>query len=277
MSILATATNGKRPRPRRTVLYGTHGIGKTTWGAAWPSPLILPTEDGNADIDCAALPLIVDPAEVWEAARELSNPTEPHPFKTAVLDSADWLERLIWKRLCHDEDKNSIEDFGFGKGHTKTAEKLAPILSAFNGCRDAGLHVVILAHCEIRKVEKPTGESYGCYQPKLNKASAALLQEWADEVLFADYEIMTRTKDEGFNKTREIAIGEGERVIMTTERPGWLAKNRLGLPHKMPMNFAEYAKYLPPISAPGNVPGAVVNGSSKGGGTDATNAAKTEA
>ena len=49
--MLETITRGKKQNPRRTVIYGTHGIGKSTLAASWPNPVFVPTEDGIGDID----------------------------------------------------------------------------------------------------------------------------------------------------------------------------------------------------------------------------------
>lgn len=263
MSILDTVTQGKRPRPRRTVVYGTHGIGKTTWASKWPKPLLLPTEDGFADIEIDTLPLITEARKVVEAAFDLSSENAIHPYKTVVLDSADWMEQLIWKDIISDvgkPDVQSIDDIGYGKGHTKTASMFRKVLQVFNQCRDAGLHVVIIAHCEIKRFEAPDGDAYDRYMPKLHRQSSAILQEWADEVLFAQYKTFTRKSDEGFGRERTVGVGTGERVLKTSEKPGHLAKNRLGLPDEMPFDFEEYAKYLPPL---GNIDGAISGGSSK--------------
>lgn len=263
MSVLSSVQTGRQPRPRRTVLYGTHGVGKTTWAAKWPRPLLLPTEDGHADIDVDSIPLITQAMSVHGAAMELGSPGTPHEYKTLILDSADWLEQLIWKDVVLEANKPSvkcIDDIGYGKGHVAAAEKFRQVLAAFDGCRDAGMHVVVIAHCEIKRFESPEGDSYDRYMPKLHRQSAAILQEWADEVLFATYKTFTRKTDEGFGRERAVGVGTGERIMKTCERPGFLAKNRLGLPEELPLDFESYKAYLPPL---GNISGAINNGSSK--------------
>lgn len=213
------------------------------------------------DIDVASLPLITEAITVLNAAMELSAQNADHGFKTIVLDSADWLERLLWRDIVSEQDNKritTIDDIGYGKGHTATAERFAQVLRAFNLCRNAGMHIVVLAHCEIKRFESPEGDSYDRYMPKLHRQSAALAQEWADEVLFATYKTYTREQDEGFGRKRTIGVGGDQRVLRTVERPGYLAKNRLGLPDEMPLDFAAYKPFLP-----GNIAGAINNGSSK--------------
>jgi len=243
MSILEKINKGKQSRPRRTVLYGVHGIGKSTWAAQWPKAIFIPTEDGIGDLDVDSFPLCRDAITASQCVIELAGP-EDHGYQTVVVDSADWLERLIWKRVCEQEGKDAITDFGYGTGYGKAATKFEGFLSGLNSCRSKGMHVVVLAHCEIKRFENPEGDSYDRYVPKLHRDTSAMLQEWADEVLFACYKVSVIKNDEGFNKERGVGLGSGERVIRTTERPAHLAKNRLNLPEEIPMNFAEYLPYL---------------------------------
>ena len=240
--MLETITRGKKQNPRRTVIYGTHGIGKSTLAASWPNPVFVPTEDGIGDIDVAAFPLCTDLNMAYQAIKELGN--GDHEFKTVVVDSVDWLERLIWKKVCSNEGKKAITDFGYGAGYGKANAIFSDIFAALNCCRNIGMNVVLIAHCTIARFENPEGDSYDRYVPKLHKDASALMQEWSDEVLFATYKVNVRKSDEGFNRERGVGVGAGERVLKTTERPAHLAKNRLSLPDELPMNYEAYAKFL---------------------------------
>lgn len=242
MSFLESIKSSNANRPRRTVLYGTHGLGKSTWASKWPSPVFVPTEDGLADIDVPTFPLATTLREAWEPIIELGR--GEHEFKTVVVDSADWLEKLIWQAICEKEGKKHITDFGYGKGYAEAAAKFEKYLSALSVCRNVGMHVVIIAHSQISRFESPESESFDRYTPKLHRDASALLQEWADEVLFGCYRVYVKTQSEGFGKERSIGIGAGERVLRTTEKPSHNAKNRLGLPDEMSLDFAEYEPFL---------------------------------
>ena len=234
---------GKKPRPRRTVLYGTHGIGKTTWAAQWDRPFFIAFEDGCGDLDVASI-RPNDIADAWQIMIELGDPNAEQEFGTLVIDSADWMEAAIQKTIVSSRGKKSLDEFEFGKGYGESAEVFAKMLQLFTSVRDAGLNVVILAHCEIKKYTPPGLDSYDRYTPKLHKTTAALLQEWSDEVLFAAYRTYVRKEDMGFNKNRGVATGGTDRVLYCQESAGWLAKNRLGLPPEMSFDFAEYRKFL---------------------------------
>ena len=93
---LATTT-GRQTRPRRLMLYGVHGIGKSTFAAEAPNAVFLPTEDGIADIDCESYPLSSCFDQFMHYLQELHD--EEHDRSTLVIDSLDWLERLIWAEV----------------------------------------------------------------------------------------------------------------------------------------------------------------------------------
>ncbi|MCC9603536.1 ATP-binding protein [Stieleria sp. JC731] len=247
MGLLDSIIPGRVARPRRTVIYSIHGWGKSTWSSQWYRPIFLPTEDGNADIDCPSFPLFTDYNTIMQAVMELGHDQSSHGFGTAIIDSADWLEQLNWNDVCNKKGISSIADAGFNKGYDLAERQFMRFLKACNGLRDRGMHVIFTAHCDIKRFDSPEGESYDRYLPKLHKRTSALLQEWADEVLFGQYKVYTRKSEESFGRDRTVATGSGERVIKTVERPGWQAKNRLGLPEEMTADFKEYMQYLPPL------------------------------
>ena len=106
------------------------------------------------------------------------------------------------------------------------------------------MNIVLVAHSMVERVMPPDSDSYDRYMPRLHKWAAGKIIEWADEVLFAYYEVFTKSVDEGFGKTHTQALGQGERVLRTQERPFAMAKNRLNLPEKLPLDWREYAKYI---------------------------------
>lgn len=246
MQMLSKVKKGKQPlKPRRVLLYGVHGIGKTTWAAQWPKPIILATEDGANEVDCDSLDCGTALATKL-AVQELAGIAK-HDYQTIVIDSADWLERLIWRDLCEKNNKQSIADFGYGKGYVDAARVFESFLTKLDEARnskDQPCHIVFLAHAAIVRYESPDGPSYDRFAPKLHRETSALLQEWADEVLFAQYEVFTKGVDEGFGRKRTVPIGNAKRVVRTQEAPAYLAKNRLGLPETLDLEFAALAPFL---------------------------------
>ena len=57
-------------------------------------------------------------------------------------------------------------------------------------------------------------------------------------MLFANYKLFTTATDVGFKKKVTRGVSTGERVMYTSERPAYLAKNRYNLPHELPLSWA---------------------------------------
>lgn len=252
--------SGKKPSPRRTLLYGVHGVGKSTWAAQSPNCLILNLEDGLNDIDCQRTELLLTVDSLMDALRWLAE--TKHDFKNIAIDSLDWLESVIHAEVAKAASKKSISEIGYGAGYKQALVFWDKILFALDWLRrEKGIGVIALAHCSIKRFESPEQDSYDRYQPALHDLASALWQEWCDEVLFASYRTFVRKEDKGFNKERAIAVGGNERYVRTQESAAVLAKNRLSLPEEIPFDYSAYAAYFPQAS--GNISGVVVDGSSK--------------
>ena len=243
MSRLSTIHRGFRLMPPRLVIYGTEGIGKSTTAAQAPKPVFIPTEDGLSQIDCASFPLARSYREVIDALAALYQ--EEHDYQTVVLDSLDWLERLIWDEVCRQHDVKSIEkaDGGYAKGYTHALTQWREVLSGLDGLRnDRRMAVILLAHAKVEKFEDPESSAYDRYSPRLHKHAAALVTEWCDAVLFATRKFRTESEDAGFNRTRSIAVAlgtdGGERVLKCVGGPSCVAKNRYSLPVELPLSWA---------------------------------------
>lgn len=252
--------SGKIKRPRRIMLSGTHGIGKSTWAASSPSPIFLATEDGLSDIGVDRTPLL---KELGQFNAWISNLiTQEHEYKTLVVDTIDWLEKLIFDYVCLEHNVGSIDEINYGKGYGFAVKHWDFILRGLDALREKkNMAIILLSHSRIVKVSPPDADTYDRYEPDLHKSVSPMIQEWCDEVFFATYKINVIKHDEGFNKTRGMAVGCGDRIMYTEEGPTHIAKRRIPLPNPMPLDFAEYAKHL--ANGTGNVAGVVNNGSSK--------------
>lgn len=230
------------PRPRKIVIYGTAGIGKTSLAAKvpWQPAIFLPTEDGYQDIKPAVSKLTQPGKRLLESVGDIYQGVDlllksEHKFGCVILDSAEATEKIIEASVAAEAGKQSIAEIGFGKGHDKAATIFNSILAGFNALVEKGMFVVVLAHSEVERFNNPTGDSYDRFNLRLSKRTAPLLSDWADEIFFANYKVYTTEKEGAFGQKTVKAIGAGERVLYTTERPSHHAKNRLCLPDEMPM------------------------------------------
>ncbi len=243
-----TIQRGKITRPQKATIFGPEGVGKSTLASQMPEPVFIDTEGGTHHLDVARFPEIKTWDDVVAATTKLA--TADHGFKTLVIDTADWLEKRLAEHVCRKANKDSIEDFGFGKGHVIVAEEFAKFLTSLDVLLKRGMHVVFLAHSTVKKFESPEqAGSYDRYELKLSKQVAPLLKEWSDLLLFANY--VTKVAEGDTGKRR--GVGGRERVLFTTHTAAYDSKNRHGLPEKLPFAFESIAPVFgvqPPAPAP---------------------------
>lgn len=211
--------------PQKIVIYGTPGIGKTTFAGTFPKPILLRTEDGASALDIPTFPKVAASLEdIRQALRSLYRGN--HEFKTLVLDSLDWMEPLVFDEVCREGAKEKIEDFGYGKGYVNAKEKWRDILHILETLKNkTQMNVIAVAHAVPVAVDLPDLDPFQRYTMKLNKHGAALWMEWADMILFVNYKAHV-IKDADNKNAKGKAKGSGERVIHTQERPAYQAKSR---------------------------------------------------
>lgn len=237
------------PKPPRIVIYGDAGTGKTTFGACAPSPVFLQTEDGLGNLDATAFPMAGSFDDVMTALQSLY--TEPHQFKTLVVDSLDWLEPLVWAQVCTTHKVQSIEALPYGKGYVEALLVWRQFFDGITALRDArNMTIVMTAHSQVVRVEDPTMPAYDRHGLKLHKRAAALAEEFADVILFAALQTNTVTEDAGFSGKRVRATSTGERIMHTVGQPAFLAKSRYSLPSPLPLAWEAFAQAMQPASTP---------------------------
>jgi hypothetical protein len=216
------------------------GIGKSTFGAGAPNPIYILTEDGLGSLNVDHFPLATSFQDVMDAIASLYK--ENHAFETVVIDSLDWLEAIIQREI---EQKYDAKDLAYGKGSLIAAERWREILDGLNALRnDKGMAVILIAHTTIKRFDSPEVEPYDRYQPKLQERSNAVVREWADAVLFANYKTIVKKDDVGFNQTNNRGISTGERLLFTSERPAYMAKNRYNMPESIPLSWDAFAEAI---------------------------------
>lgn len=231
---LANVTKGKQERPLRVIIYGVEGVGKSTFGADAPRPIFLCAEDGTAHLDVARFPAPRTWLEAIEAVRELLR--GEHDFKTLVIDSLDWLEPLCWQHICHAGGKQSVEDFGFGKGYVMAVDRWRELLTNLDLLvRNRRMNVVMVAHATVKRVDDPQSGAFDRYRMKLHEKTSDVLREWVDAVLFARHEVRVIERN---GKPR--GQSSGARLLHTTWTAAYDAKNRFDLPETLPLSWEDF-------------------------------------
>ena len=232
--------SGKIHMPQKVVIYGPEGIGKSTFAAAFPDPLFIDTEGSTNRLDVKRM----ERPESWAMLVQQVDYVLKNPdcCKTLVIDSADWAEKLAINFICQKFKLDGIESMGWGKGYTYLEEEFGRLLNRLQDVIDVGVNVVLTAHSQIKKFERPDElGAYDRWELKLQKKTSPLLKEWADMVLFANYKIIvTNVDNQGAIKGKNKAQG-GRRMLYTAHTPAWDAKNREGLEMELPLDFASIA------------------------------------
>jgi hypothetical protein len=198
--------------PPVIVLHGLPGVGKTTLAASFPAPVFLQA--------------------VVDALKHLG--TQPHDFKTVVIDSLDKLQPLIFAAVCAEHGYANIETPGYRRGYLLADTPWSDTLRACDWLRRTrGMTIVLIAHSEIVTVNDPRVVGYTSYQLRLHRRARGLVEDAADLIGFLATDIVVKSEQGGFGKTRARADGGSTRWLHTEGRPAFVAKNRYAMPERI--------------------------------------------
>ena len=227
MSLLQSVQSGLKVPALKINISGTDGIGKTTFASKAPKPIFIKTEDGTKFLDVDSFPLCKSYDEIVKQVQSLYE--DEHEYKTLVFDKTDWAEKLIHEKVCQNHSVKSIEAIGFGKGFVEAAELFHKLLRLFDALQDKKkMHIVLLSHVAIRTFNDPEREPYDRWEMNTHKKVSALIREWVDFNLFANYEVSTRTSGQGFKETTR-AVSYGKRKLFHKFTAAFDAKSRVDL------------------------------------------------
>lgn len=232
-------TTGVKNTAPKVLIYGNSGVGKSTLASKFSRPVFLDIEGGLNFLDVTKTDHVIRKvSEVYEVLQELFVQAKgTRQFDTIVIDSADWLVRLIAEQVAgigmNDDgtqaktmaaltqtlNKNLMDAAGgFGKAkevlENHIRSMLLPYLQKLN---EAGYGIVLIAHQYAVSTLDDEGMEMERVQPKIDpptigKKPIAMpaIVEWVDTVLYL--------KKRGSDRLVQV---EGDDNVV--------AKNRIGL------------------------------------------------
>jgi AAA domain len=220
------------------LLYGDAGRGKTTLATKAPKALLLPLERGlprGVEVDA------VQGLDSFDKVMStlLAIHSDPRGYDSLVIDTLDALEPLVLEHTCAKNNWKNIEAPPYGKGWVAADDEWRRFIRGITAIRDKhNMTVVLVSHAEVIRVEDPRAPTFTSYSPKLNKRARALVVDACDVVGFLAEDLRTVSDDSGFRERVRAAAGNG-RYLFLEGRPAFAAKNRFGMPEKMPipLNF----------------------------------------
>lgn len=226
MSIYDKLIVSTNPAPPKIILYGLHGVGKTTF-AADAGALVVDCENG-----CGAIPNLkrTPYLETWEEMRSwlVGLAKEKKLPNVLAVDTLDWMIQRIIEHVTIKLDGKKPDDVtntlgsahgGFFKARDIVKNivyrDMIPILNSFTA---RGCAVLMLAHAANLNLKSPEGFDIPTAAPALPEWILGTFVEWVDIVFYA-------TDDQ---------TGRNMRARGT---PSVMAKNRYSLPDVIPMSW----------------------------------------
>jgi len=227
-----------RERPMILTIFSEAGLGKTTLAAMFPKPVFIRTEDGTTSLqgndDVALFPLATSVQDVFDAIEALA--TQPHDYKTVVLDSitqlADMIEREV---VAADPKAKTIVEAagGFGKAYIVASEKHRMIREWIGALAyEKGMNVVFIGHADVEKVPSPDMDEFSRYTVRMHKKALPHYTDNVDLVGFIRLKTFTVTKGDKVQ-----AKSTGEREIICFPVASNVSKNRFGISEPLPFTF----------------------------------------
>ena len=227
-----------RKTPRRMMVYGFPGVGKTTLAASIPGAVFICAEANGADeLAVARYPEpISDLAGLHTAIERLR--LEKHDFTELVIDKLDDVEQWVFAAvMTRDPRKPASIDLVFGgydKGPNAAVDewrRLAAELEKLQAAR--GMGITLIAGCTRHKFKNPGGADYQMWGPNIHLKASEFLRGWCKDVLFAyveggAYEHETK---------KWVGGSTGVRLLRTRYDAAHVAKNRHGLKDPMPLDW----------------------------------------
>lgn len=229
----------RKANPNKNIavcIYGRDGLGKSSFGSKFPSPIFVGPEIEGADF---LTDLNGDPVTIAEESMDYKGLIETlktlrdneHEFKTVVLDSLDWIETEIQEMIKAKYKVDNLNDAagGYGGGYRESFEMQVELMKLLSQLKKK-MNIIAIAHSnEIKRNDSILQAEYMKTDLKLHESNnispRAMWREAFDAVILLDQEVGVETKNNKvkttFNSDRILRFEGTERFAAKNRWPGF--------------------------------------------------------
>ena len=228
------------PLPPRIIVYGEPKVGKSTFVSGAPAPIFADCEQGHEYLARSMgknykgvhINSYTDMIDLLLALND-----QEHEYKTLVIDTIDWLEKIIHQHIIDSAGSNKdnrptgITDpnhnaTSYGKGYEAAAVMVRRLCEILDGLRrKKKLMIVLVAHSVVKKREEPGQEPYDRFIMKLHQKAESIWREWADMLIMARTEQVKTVSGKEMEPKRILILGGTKSAEVGT---------RCKMPHTLP-------------------------------------------
>lgn len=158
-------------------------IGKSTFGARMPKPLLLAFERGYNAIPGVIAQDITSWGEMKQVMRELKKPEVQENFKSIVVDTIDIAADFAQKYVCNQLGIENIGDGGWTtNGWAKYKKEFEDV---FRTLAQLGYAIVFISHDKEKTIKPQNGTEYQQIGSSMQSSALSIIENMADIIGYA--------------------------------------------------------------------------------------------
>lgn len=221
-------------------IYGTEGMGKTSFGIEWkrlgPLTFCSIRESGFEDLMEFRDPdPSIDHYKVTNWSQLLKIVKGAEEKSTLVIDSLSGVQQILFDYVCQTiykgvwEGKDGFTSFWRGQ-RVDSPKELENLLIELDNARNRKVNVVLLGHAKLDESVNTIGANTLVRTIDLDKEVLASFKKWAQAIIFMHLDILAETTVESDKDTKAAITVKAKdrdvRLMYVNQSPGHSAKNR---------------------------------------------------
>ena len=226
----------KEPKPPLMLIYAKPGVGKSSFIKSINGSFVFDIENKLNEADNISRYVPESYEDLLEGLRFLYA-QDKLEYKAVCIDSLDWFESLIHKKVCNDVSAKTISDpyvkaTGYGNGYILAANMMKnEIIPGLEAIRNKhNVPIIMVCHATVVVCKDPDVEPYDVHELKLHERLRTVITERVEAKVFMK---IVQNKDQDGN-----LLPTDERMLIATPKKGIEAKNNLHLPTEIPISYS---------------------------------------